>query len=213
VAGNLQLVVRIFRNLDPYMIVPENAGDLVSECKNCIALRKELDQLRQIIAQKDGIIAVGAFGETLVQEIVGGRIVRRGLVDVVSGNGTKLQVKTANANSNRNEVGDYRRWKFKGTRFFVNQDNEEKYDYIILVGINVNLVERTFFVLTYDEIFLLSERYKFGQILQMTPKTSARNRGITEVLWETRVDLEKDGVTARDFKYRKTEDQLKQMFY
>jgi hypothetical protein len=47
----------------------------------------------------------------------------------------------------------------------------------------------------------------------MTPKSSFRNRGISAVLWETRVDLEKEGVMARDFKYRKTEDQLKQMFY
>jgi len=78
---------------------------------------------------------------------------------------------------------------------------------------NVYSFDRTFFVLTYDEIFLLSERYKFGEILQMTPRPSVRNRGISKVLWETGVDLEKEGVKARDFKYRKTEDQLKQMFY
>jgi hypothetical protein len=195
------------------IIVPKNAEYLLSECKNCIALRKEIDELRQIIAEKDKLGAIGSFGEFLVHEIVGGRIERKGLVDIVSRNGTKLQIKTANANSNRNKTGDYRRWKFKGTRFFVNRESEDKYDYIILLGINANLIDRTFFVLTYEEIFSFSKKYKFDQILQMTPKPSFRNRGISEVLWETRVDLEKEGVTARDFKYRRTENQLKQMFY
>jgi hypothetical protein len=193
--------------------MPENRIEMSSKCKYCIELRKEIDALRKIIAHKDKLTAVGAFGEFLVKEIVGGRIVRKGLIDIVSRNGTKLQTKTANANSNRNKIGDYRRWKFKGTRFFANHESEDKYHYIILLGIDVNLVDRTFFVLTYEEIFLLSKRYKFDEILQMTPKSSFRNRGISAVLWETRLDLEKEGVMARDFKYRKTEDQLKQMFY
>jgi hypothetical protein len=102
--------------------VPENAEDRLSECKKCIELRKEIYELRQIIADKDKVGALGSFGELLVQEIVGGRIVRKGLIDIVSGNGTKLQIKTAKANSNHNKTGDYRRWKFKGTRFFVNRE-------------------------------------------------------------------------------------------
>jgi hypothetical protein len=97
--------------------VPENIKEMSSECKNCIELRKKIDALRKIIAHKEKLTAVGAFGELLVKEIVGGRIVRKGLIDIVSRNGTKLQIKTANANSNQNKIGDYRRWKFKGTRF------------------------------------------------------------------------------------------------